>query len=502
MEKLRELKNKGWVARSKESIEALLDAWSGMFELTSRAAAYSLFKEHYYKKNIADKMSDAKGPNGEMSPAERAACEQAAADTKNLTNFEKVGTYGRELGALYMFIRPSAISATRAIETATPAFTPVSWAEQHMPAAVQDDPKAKEEYIKNFKILRRNSQIMITGLLGAGYATYWMAMMMAPDDEWKRNSVRSDNMQQWTRNARFHIPDSVGLGRDIVIQIPWGFGLGAFPSIGAQIGGMLHGQTSFKDGMGNILGSILTDSFLPIPISKIPPSEEPLKWAFDSVVPSALRPISEYIMNMNGIGQTINSATQRRFGDAFTGGDRIPEVYKDFTAWLYNETKGEWSISPNTMYFFTNSYVDGIARLGEMSYNWIDLSKGEKRFNPKTDLALLGSFFGAKSNVDSREFTKVQEKIKELDTRLKTLNKTNRATAAEFKAENPGVESAISVYNQQVARLDKIRKRANEIRTMDISPKDKEEFLRLNILQQNMLKHEIIERLKGYGIEP
>jgi hypothetical protein len=494
VEKLQELKSKGWVARSKESIDAFLDTWSGMFELTSRTAAYALFREHYHKKNLAEKIPAAE--------AYRAACEQAAADTKNLTNFEKVGKYGRELGALYMFIRPSAISATRAIETAAPAFTPVSWAEENMPAVVQDDPKARAEYIKNFKKLRTNAQIMVVGLMGSGYVGYLMAMMMAPDDEWKRNSVRSDNMQQWTRNARFHIPDSVGLGKDVVIQIPWGFGLGAFPAIGAQIGGMVHGQTSFKDGMGNILGSILTDSFLPIPISKIPPSEEPLKWAFDSVVPSMLRPISEYIMNMNGIGQTINSATQRRFGDAFTGGDRIPEVYKDFTAKLYDKTQGEWNISPNTMYFFTNSYVDGIARLGEMAYNWVDLSKGEKRFNPKTDLALLGSFFGAKSNVDSREFTKVQEKIKDLDTRLKTLNKTNRATAADFRAENPGVESAISVYNQQVARLDKIRKRANEIRTMDIPPIDKEEMLRLNILQQNMLKHEIIERLKGYDIKP
>lgn len=494
VEKLRELKNKGWVARSKENIDAFLDTWSSMFELTSRTAAYAMFREYYYKKNLKENLSDAE--------AYRAACTQAAAETKNLTNFEKVGTYGRELGALYMFIRPSAISATRAIETVAPAFTTLSTAEDNMPAVVRNDPKAKAEYIKNFKELRRNAQIMSVGLIGAGYATYWMAMMMAPDDEWERNSVRNDNMQQWTRNARFHIPDSVGLGRDVVIQIPWGFGLGAFPSIGAQIGGMVHGQTSFKDGMGNILGSILTDSFLPIPISKIPPSEEPLKWAFDSVVPSMLRPISEYIMNMNGIGQTINSATQRKFGDAFTGGDRIPEVYKDFTAWMYDSSKGEWSISPNTMYFFTNSYVDGIARLGEMAYNWVDLSKGEKRFNPKTDLALLGSFFGAKSNVDAREFTKVQEKIKDLDVRLKTLNKTNRSTAAEFKAENPGVESAISVYNQQVARLDKIRKRANEIRTMDIPPIDREEMLRLNILQQNMLKHEIIERLKGYGIEP
>lgn len=493
-EKLRALKTKGWVASTKESIDALLDTWSSMFELTSRTAAYAMFREYYYKKNLDKSMSD--------TEAYRAACTQAAAETKNLTNFEKVGTYGRELGAAYMFIRPSAISATRAVETVAPAFTFLSTAERHMPDVVRNDPKAREEYIKNFKELRTNAQIMSVVLMASGYATYLMAMMMAPDDEWKRNSVRSDNMQQWTRNARFHIPDSVGLGKDIVIQIPWGFGLGAFPAIGAQIGAMAHGQTSFKDGMGNILGSILTDSFLPIPISKIPLSEQPLKWAFDSVVPSTLRPISEYIMNMNGIGQTINSATQRRFGDAFTGGDRIPEVYKDFSKWLYNKSQGAWDLSPNTAYFFANSYVDGIARIGEMGYNWIDLAKGEKAFNPKTDLALLGSFFGSKSNVDAREFTSIQDKIKDLDTRLKTLNKTNRATAAEFRADNPGVESAISVYNQQVARLDKIRKRANDIRTMDIPPIDKQELLRLNILQQNMLKHEIIARLKGYGIEP
>jgi Large polyvalent protein associated domain 38 len=493
-EKLKKLEKNSWIADTKESIDNLLDTWSSMFELTSRTAAYGMFREYYYKKNLEKNMDE--------KSAYQAACTQAAAETKNLTNFEKVGTYGRELGALYMFIRPSAISATRAIETAAPAFTTLDVAKRHMPAAVQNDPAAVEEYIKNFKQLRTNSQIMIATLMGAGYATYWMAMMMAPDDEWKRNSVRTDNMQQWTRNARFHMPDSLGLGRDIIIQIPWGFGLGAFPAIGAQIGGMYHGQTSIKDGLGNIAGSILTDSFLPIPISKIPVSEQPLKWAFDSVVPSVLRPISEYIMNMNGIGQAINSATMRRFGDAFTGGDRIPEVYKDFTAWLYNKTQGAWDVSPNTAYFLTNSYIDGIARIGEMSYNWVDLSKGEKAFNPKTDLALLGSFFGSKSNVDAREFSSIQEKIKDLDTRLKTLNKTNRATAIEFRADHPGVENAISVYNQQVARLDKIRKRANEIRAMEIPPIDKQELLRLNILQQNMLKHEIIERLKVYGVEP
>jgi hypothetical protein len=501
-EKLRELKNKGWIANTKESVDALLDTWSGMFELTSRTAAYSMFKEFYYKQEKERGTSDVKGPNGEMSPAERAAATQAAAATKNLTNFEKVGELGREIGAAYMFIRPSAVSAARAIETVAPAFTTNNMARQYMPKAVLDDKAAQEEYMKNFQKLRTNSQIMVGALSGMGYMLYWMAMMMAPDDDWKRNSVKYDNMEQWVRNARFHIPDSLGLGKDVIIQMPWGFGLGAFPAIGAQIAGMVHGQTTLRQGFGNIAGSILTDSFLPIPISRIPVTEHPVLWAIDSVMPSIIRPIIEWISNMNGIGQAINSATMRRVGEAFTGGDRIPEAYKDFAKWAYDKTNGKWDLNPNTTYFFTNSYIDGLARLGELGYNWMNLAKGEKAFNLKNDLPLFGSFFGAKPNVDAREFSKYQDKIKELDTRIKTFEKTNRAKIADIRAEYPGAESAIQVYNQQNARLDKLHKRANEIRDMKIPPKDKEELLKLNITEQNMLKHSIIERMKGYGIEP
>jgi hypothetical protein len=501
-EKLRRLEKRNWVADTKEGLDALLDSWSGMFELTGRTAAYSLFKEFYYNKEKEKGTSDTKGPNGEMSEAERAAATQAAAATKNLTNFEKVGEYGRQIGAAYMFIRPSAVSAARAIETVAPAFTTVNMAKRYMPKAVLDDKAAQEEYIKNFKKLRLNSTIMIGALSGMGYGVYLMAMMMAPDDDWKRNSVKYDNMEQWTRNARFHISDKISGGKDVVIQIPWGFGLGAFPSIGAQIAGMVHGQATLKQGFGNIAGSILTDSFLPIPISRIPISEKPVYWAIDSLMPSVVRPIIEWMSNVNGIGQAINSATMRRVGDAFTGGDRIPEAYKDFAKWTFDKTNGKWDPNPNTMYFFTNSYIDGLARFGELGYNWLNLAKGEKSFSPKNDLPLFGSFFGAKPNVDAREFSKYQEEIKKLDTRIKTFEKTNRAKLADVRAEFPGAESAIDVYNQQNARLDKLHKRANEIRDMKIPPKDREELLRLNITEQNMLKHSIIERMKGYGIKP
>jgi hypothetical protein len=82
------------------------------------------------------------------------------------------------------------------------------------------------------------------------------------------------------------------------------------------------------------------------------------------------------------------------------------------------------------------------------------------------------------------------------------LEKTNKGTYVEFKADHPGVETAISTYNQQVARLDRLRKKANDIRTSKMDPIDKEGFLKLNITEQNMVKRSMIERMELYGIKP
>jgi hypothetical protein len=489
-----------------DQFNAVVDTWNNMFEFTSRTAAYTLLKEKMYAANIEAGMSDVK--DGEMSPAEEAAAIQAAAETKNLANFEKVGSIGRELGAAFMFFRPSAMGAARAIETVAPAFMTEEMMKRQMPGNIQDDPAASALYLENYKKLRTNAQVMTSALMGMGYIMYLMSMMMAPDDEWKRNSVRSDDMQQWTKFARFHLPDEVSkqiFGKDsknIVLQMPWGFGLGAFAAIGAQIGGMMHGQASWQKGFGNIGMSILSDSFLPIPISRIPPTDSPLKWAIDSVTPSTLRPIFEYLMNTNGIGQAINSANTRKYGEAFTGGDKIPDLYKDAARQVYSGTQGAWDMSPNTMYFFANSYLDGISRVGETAYSWTNLAKGEKIFNPKTDLALIGSFFGSKSNVDSREFTSIETKLKDLGQRIKTLSDKDPVAYARFIANNPMADAAVGLYNSELVNINRIRAEANEIRTSPFSPKLKEQLLRINILQQNMAKHQFILTVKAYGIEP
>jgi hypothetical protein len=512
LEKLNESVGKSKQVTTFEQFNNLMDTWNNMFEFTSRAAVYAQEKERALKEQIANGLSTTPGPNGQMSAAEKAAAFQAAVYAKEMTNFEQKGTYSRGLGALYMFIRPSAISAKRAIEAVAPAFRNIDDVVAGLPANIQTDPTAVAKFRTEYAEKQRNARIMITALSGMGYLLYMMAAMISPDDEFGRNNVKNDNMQQWTRNARFHIPNSVseslGMGKDVVFQVPWGFGLGAFAAAGAQVAGMTQGNTSLKEGMSNIVLSIMADSFVPIPISKIPPSEAPLAFTIDSMMPTVVRPLTEYLMNKNGIGQDINSATARRMGDAYTGGDKIPEVYKTVAQSLFKSDVpgfgvGGVQVSPNTLYFFTNSYLDGIGKLAELSYGMFDLTKGSKEFNPKTDVPLFGSFFGSKSNVDSREFSSVEKQIKEIQRKINTFDTVAPVEGAKYDAQNPMHRAVVDIYKEQLGELNGLRHEAELVRlNQGLTPKMRDQLLKVYIFEENMIKHQMITMFKGYGLKP
>ena len=512
LEKLAESTGKSRTITTLDQFNTLMDIWNNMFEFTSRAAVYAQEKERALKEQIANGLSTTPGPNGQMSAAEKAAAVQAATYAKEMTNFEQKGTYSRGMGALYMFIRPSAISAKRAIEAVIPAFRNIDDVVAGLPANIQSDPVAEAKFRTAYAEKQRNARIMITALSGMGYLLYMMAEMMSPDDEMGRNNVKNDNMQQWTRNARFHIPNSIsvpmGLGRDVVFQVPWGFGLGAFAASGAQVAGMTRGHTSIKDGLSNIVLSIMADSFLPIPISKIPPSEAPLAFTIDSLMPTVIRPLTEFLMNKNGIGQDINSASARRMGDAYTGGDKIPEIYKDVAKRLFKSDVpgfgvGGVQVSPNTLYFFTNSYLDGIGKLAELSYGMFNLSKGAKEFNPKTDIPLIGSFFGSKSNVDSREFTSVENQIKNIQRKLTTFDTVAPLEGMKYDMQNPMHRDIVEIYKNQIGELNKLRHEAEQIRyEQSLTPKQRDQMLKMVILEENLIKYQMLSMFKAYGLKP
>jgi hypothetical protein len=456
------------ILKFKEQIDPFFDGWVSTFELASRAAAY----------RIAKSDAEGKGIKG------KAAQEVGAAYAKQLANFEEVGEWGKTLGALFVFFRPSATGAVRAFESIGPMLRSWESVKKALPDTITKDPRALAEYEANWKKQSRTASAVVLSLLGAGATVYLMAAGLADDDDEGRNKIINDDLSRWTRFARFDI------GEDKVVQIPWGFGLGGFMAAGAQIAGAMSSKTNdLKDVFSNVV-NIGLDSFIPLPVSRINMVDNPSAFVLDSVTPSLARPFFEYAMNMNAFGQEIYNNRQSRFGSAYTGGDNIPDMYKDAARFMVDN----WGVnaSPNSLYFFANNYMDGLTRIMQNGYGLGLTLAGQKDFDAKRDLFVLESFISNKSNVDSREFGKIQEEVKKKEATL-NMFKTNPEKYAEYISKHPLDPMIVKMYNQQInSRLKNLQEQANKFRMMPgLSPKDRKEILTPNKEYQNMVKRQI-----------
>jgi hypothetical protein len=476
------------VIKTAEQFNGVLDIYVNMFELASRSAAYSVVKRNALAK-------------GDSETTARA---RAAAYAKGLANFELVGEWGRTLSGLYMFFRPAATGAVRAIEAAAPAFDISSDGQviNKLPEAVKKDPAAVAKYMEEHRAQKKNARIMVASLMGGGAALLMLSQLGSDDDDMGRNQTLNDNMQQWTRYARFHIPRSLTGGKEVTLQMPWGFGLGAFAAAGAQLAAVGYGIQSMKEAMANIFLNISLDSFVPIPVSRMNPLETPLEFFMDSLMPSLIRPVLELVINKDGLGRDINSASGRRFGDSYISGENIPEIYKDAARYITNETLGQWSPTPNTLYFLANSYADGLAKLGEYAYGFADLKEDRKDFNPKTDIPLLGSFFGTRSNVDAREFAKLETKMAKIENRVKTFE-LDPEMNVRYKSAYPLNKMAVEYFNKQVnGRLRELRSESKKIKlNNNLDPRDRTYLLKINTFKQNLVKQRIMSFMEAYDIE-
>jgi hypothetical protein len=141
--------------------------------------------------------------------------------------------------------------------------------------------------------------------------------------------------------------------------------------------------------------------------------------------------------------------------------------------------------------------------LGEVGYSLVGVSKDEKTFNPKTDLPLFGSFFGAKSNVDAREYSSMESQIKKMDETIYTLKKQDPSGAIEYQQKHPFDTALVEMYNRRQGELNKLRQKATEIRTnRNINPSQKEAMIKIAVFEQNIIKHEMVQDFKAYGMKP
>jgi hypothetical protein len=488
-ESLRNEVGRSKLVRTAEQFNQWADMWMNAFEFTSRAAAYAVAKAEYKARNIAKKMSE--------KDAEAAAIEQATAYAKNLANFEQIGEHGRLAGALFMFFRPAATGAVRALDSLSPAFQNTAALIEKLPDAIKNDPKAVEAYRKEHQAKKKQAKHIMAVMAGSGALIYTMALVMAGEDDEGRNKVATDNMQQWTRYARLPIP-----GTDTFIQIPWGFGLGAFAAAGAQVAGAALGKTGWGDMVANIV-PIAMDSFIPIPVSRISPIDNPMAFVVDSVFPSIGRPFLEYTMNVDSMGRQIYNSKQTRFGDAYLGGDQVPEIYKDVARWLANTTTGSIDASPNTLYFFANNYVDGLSRLFlNTPYNLGLALAGQKDFDIKRDAFVFDSFIGKAANFDARQFSSTERQIRDMERKI-NMFKTDPSAYADYLDANPMAKTTVAMFNKRVAQLNKATAISKKIRLdSTLTPKERKEALEESKLNENAIRRNIVEGFKDYDVHP
>jgi hypothetical protein len=485
----------GSTSKATKAINRVFDYYMDTFEMASRAASY-----HVSKRQFMAELNEQRKPK---TQAEKAAVVEearvkATAYTKNLANFEQVGQWGKAAGAYFMFFRPAATGAIRAIDAIGPALRSVESAKKELPAVVLNDPEAVKRFEAKYKEQQKAARAMSVALMGFGAAVYYMAYALADDDDQGRNRVATDDPDRWSRYARLFIP-----GFENPIQLPWGFGLGAFAAAGAQIASIGDSNT-IGGALKNIVFNIGMDAFLPLPVSRINPIEHPSMWLMDTALPSALRPLLEHTMNMNALGQQIYNNRQSRYGDAYTGGDKIPEAYKAAARTLYDITGGAVDWSPNSLYFFANNYADGPSRLLNGIVDIGLTAAGEKEFNPRTDTLAFTSFFGAPSNYDAKQFSDIQEKVLRIKQRLDTMEVNSPDKYAEYVGNNPEHYAAVKIYDKQInGMLREIQQQTNEVRRMPgLSIKERQQMIEDLVNVQNSIKAGLVQTFEAYGVKP
>lgn len=464
LEQLVDVANKSDLRKNVESsvtaLNRIFDLWMDGFELVARVQAYRVAKSYA--------MNTRKMPEVEAE-------QYGVYTAKNLANFEKRALADLP-AALYAFWPPSATGAVRAIDAITPAVrltapkilggTTIENILEELPEEIKNDPQARAAYAKRYEELKRNGQGAIAFYAGAGFMFYMMALSLGSavkelydDDENPKNPVQDDSKELWTRNIRIPL-DWLDLPafKDKYFQIPWGFGMGAFGAIGAQVAAVVTNGQNKIDFAGNV-ATIGVDSFLPLPFARYNPFDSPFNWFMSSVLPTSLRPFFEYGVNVNGLGQSIYRSYYNRFGPSFSGSENVEEAYRDIAKMIREATLGEYQPDPNVVRYILTSYIDGVAAMGADIYNlWLSFGTESKDFDPKTDMVFFDNFIG---NKVSPSFIKFEDANKELEAFKKRYDSfivdPDSENTRRFLAKYPDAPAIVGLYNKQVSNLRQFR---------------------------------------------
>ena len=155
---------------------------------------------------------------------------------------------------------------------------------------------------------------------------------------------------------------------------------------------------------------------------------------------------------------------------------------------------------PNTLHFFANSYLDGLARLMHNTYGTGLTLAGQKDFDPKQDLGgIADSFIGKSSSFDSREYADYKAKIQRSQGILK-MYADNPEQYDRYVDAHPNAEMIDSLYNSlENGSLKQIRHQLKELQADHTqSPKEKADQIKELRLERDMLIRNFLDEVKDY----
>jgi hypothetical protein len=346
--------------------------------------------------------------------------QEAAEIAKNLANFEQAGEFGRFFGAFYMFARPSALGASRALQTI---------------------------------IEGENGLTLMAVLFGLGAAVFSLSAFMGggeDDDPEGRARGAFDQANRWTREARFYYdPDSDP------IRVPFGYGVGAFMAMGAQFAAWSSNRTTTGEFFSN-LTEIARDNFSPLPTSGVDLLDKPGQAIVQSVTPSALLGVVNLINNTSGFGNdivpqwVIDKEDAKAFGvTRSTAGTQ----YQSLAIELHDSLG--LNVHANQLKHFVEYFG---APLGEAS-NVIFSLLNKREFSARRDIPFVGGFIGSASDSRISAFHEAREAVENLRSFRNQLERIDRAKPAgqkdrieRFERENPNYEvkrQALLKYNRE-----------------------------------------------------
>lgn len=461
----------GKILRTKQQLDKYFDTWSDMFDITSRAAAYGVIKRNLIAKGMTESQARLR----------------AAAETKELTNYNLMGKSTQKAASIFMFFRPVASSAVAAMDAMRPAFQSWKWKLSQMREVDRQNPELVAAYKADHMQQQKNARYLLTALAGAGALIYNMSYQTNPD------AVGKDDMERWNRFIRLPIP-----GSDKFFQIPWGFGLGGIGAMGAHIAAIASGHQTVKEGITNIAHTAI-DSFMPMPFSQISPKDHPLDFIVDTMTPTAAKPLVEYMLDMNSMGSQIYNSHPGKYSDVYTGGENIPQGYKDAAQYLYHITGGKVEISPNTLNFFATSYIQAVSDFANMGYGVKQAIDGTKNIDPKV---FAGTFIGNTANKDAKEFGEIKDQMESVTRRYNSAM-LNPTEFAQYLRDNPQTPGAVAAFKQNESHIKTINSRIQSIRVNQyMSPQQREDQIKLLTNYKNIMQRNAVNNMKWMGVTP